>query len=167
MLQHCTIAALGRFKKHSLHVFNQNVPLTVALKALALKPNGAIALKPNVSPTLRILWRRQPNLALRHLRGDIFHSGRPNSPRCRCRCTMGRHPTGTIVMVASLQTTHIHVNLQVRVNDMLMDSLFSKITQLQVRLGDSLVTSGTRHLIIKCAAFLYLCTLETDTFPQD
>ena len=119
-------------KKHSesLHVFNQNVPLTVALKALALKPNGAVSLKPNVSPSLRaalILWRRQLNFALRHLRGDIFHSGRPNSHRSRCQCTMGRHPTG-IVMVASLQKTHIHVNLQVRVNDMLMVSLFSKIT---------------------------------------
>jgi hypothetical protein len=86
---------------------------------------------------------------------------------------MVRHPTGIItVRVASLQATLIHVDtlshLQVRVNKMLMDNLFSKITQLQSQHGGSLVKSGTtRRLLGEYAAFLYFCALETETFLPD
>ena len=81
---------------------------------------------------------------------------------------MVHRPTG-IVMVASLQATLMHVNLQVRVNKTLMDSLLSKVNQLQVQHGgDSFVKSGaTPHLLEKYTAFLYFCTLETDTFLPD
>ena len=57
--------------------------------------------------------------------------------------------------------------LQVRVNKTSIDSLFSKITQLQIQHeGSSLVKSGTtRRLLGKYADFLYFCSLETETFP--
>ena len=85
---------------------------------------------------------------------------------------MVRHPTG-IVTVASLRArvfyTYMSIlsQLQVRVNKTLLDSLFSGITQLQIQHeGSSLVKSGTtRRLLGKYAAFLYFCTLDTETFP--
>ena len=57
--------------------------------------------------------------------------------------------------------------LQVRVNKTSIDSLFSKITQLQIQHeGSSLVKSGTtRRLLGKYADFLYFCILEIETFP--
>ena len=80
---------------------------------------------------------------------------------------MVSHTTG-IFAVASLQATPIRVNLQVRVNKLLMDSLFSKITHLQVQHGGSLVKSGTtRRLLREYTAFLYFCTLETESFLPD
>ena len=84
------------------------------------------------------------------------------------------HPTGVVTAVVSLQArvsyTYMSILLcqpQVRVNKTLIDSLFSKIAQLQIQHeGYSLLKSGTtRRLLGKYAPFLNFCTLETETFP--
>ena len=88
---------------------------------------------------------------------------------------MVRHPTGVVLSrsllfqarVSYTNTSILLSQLQVRVNKTSIDSLFSKITQLQIQHeGSSLVKSGTtRRLLGKYADFLYLCSLETVTFP--